>query len=371
MAHHRIQARRKGISIIEALVALAVMAFGMLSMVGVQVTLRLNSDVARQRAEATRIATQAVDTLRGFTRLATTPGQPAWADIATALLSEVVADNTTYRLARTVRNGTDAGVAGLLVKVVEVKVSWQDRTNAEQSVTLDTVIAGVDPAVVGLLTSPAQPSAMHQINGRHWSIPPEATSVSGDPLSSQFTPPGSTGVTWFFNNLTGALRISGADGDATAKLISGLVNFDLSATPDAVSPAGPALNLSAAPNALALVATTVRATGTTTKCYADAAGASARLRYFCAVIPVDDKGWGGRLNVGLSLTGPPAVTVCRYTPAANPPLHADHPEVYCSQTAADPDCVKTRVKGNLINQNFLVILTANSCPPPTTLPHQS
>ena len=369
MAHQRIQARRKGISIIEALVALAVMAFGMLSMVGVQVTLRLNSDVARQRAEATRIATQAVDTLRGFTRLGVTAGQFAWADIATQATSDVVAENTTYRLTRTVRNGTTGGTGALLVKVVEVQVSWRDRANAEQSVTLDTVITGVDPAVVGLLTAPARPSAMHQIGGRHWSIPPEATSVSGDPLHSQFAPPGSTGVTWFFNNLTGALRVSGADGDATAKLISGVVNFDLSATPNAVSPAGPALDLAAAPNALALVATTERATGTTTKCYADPAGASARLRYFCAVIPVDDKGWGGQLNVGLSLTGPPAVTVCRYTPAANPPLNADHPKSYCSKTAADADCVKTRVKGNLINQNFLVIAAAPACPA-TTLQHQ-
>ncbi|MDP1533833.1 MAG: prepilin-type N-terminal cleavage/methylation domain-containing protein, partial [Rubrivivax sp.] len=45
-------ARQQGVSLIEAVVALAVLAFGMLGLVGVQATLRGNADIAKQRAEA-------------------------------------------------------------------------------------------------------------------------------------------------------------------------------------------------------------------------------------------------------------------------------------------------------------------------------
>ena len=45
---------QRGISLVEALVAMLVMSFGMLAIVGLQATLRLNADVAKQRAEAVR-----------------------------------------------------------------------------------------------------------------------------------------------------------------------------------------------------------------------------------------------------------------------------------------------------------------------------
>jgi Tfp pilus assembly protein PilV len=59
MRLHRTHSR--GVSLVEAMVALAVMAFGMLAEVGVQTTLRLNADVAKQRSEATRIAQETLE----------------------------------------------------------------------------------------------------------------------------------------------------------------------------------------------------------------------------------------------------------------------------------------------------------------------
>ncbi len=56
----------RGTSLVEAVVAMAVMAFGMLAVVGVQSTLRLNADVAKQRSEAVRIAQEAMEAARGF-----------------------------------------------------------------------------------------------------------------------------------------------------------------------------------------------------------------------------------------------------------------------------------------------------------------
>ena len=45
---------------------MAVMAFGMMAIVGLQTTLRLNSDIAKQRSEAVRIAEEAIEEWRAF-----------------------------------------------------------------------------------------------------------------------------------------------------------------------------------------------------------------------------------------------------------------------------------------------------------------
>ncbi|MBL0296205.1 MAG: prepilin-type N-terminal cleavage/methylation domain-containing protein [Betaproteobacteria bacterium] len=74
----------RGVSLVEALVALAVMAFGMLGLIGVQSTLRLNGDTAKQRSEAVRIAQSRLDDLRAFSVLPVTAGASAYADIVSA-----------------------------------------------------------------------------------------------------------------------------------------------------------------------------------------------------------------------------------------------------------------------------------------------
>ena len=61
--------RRKeaGFTLIETLVALVVMGFGVLSLAGMQLNLSRSGDVAKQRTEATRLAQEKVETLRSFT----------------------------------------------------------------------------------------------------------------------------------------------------------------------------------------------------------------------------------------------------------------------------------------------------------------
>lgn len=75
-ALHRPRAAARGVSLVEALVAMAVMSIGMLALVGVQSTLRMNGDLARQRTEATRIASEEIERVRSFTSLAAVPGAP-------------------------------------------------------------------------------------------------------------------------------------------------------------------------------------------------------------------------------------------------------------------------------------------------------
>ena len=72
----QLRRRIRGVSLVEALVALAVMSIGMLALVGVQSTMRLNSDLAKQRTEATRIASEEIERMRSFISLGAVNGQP-------------------------------------------------------------------------------------------------------------------------------------------------------------------------------------------------------------------------------------------------------------------------------------------------------
>ena len=389
---------------VEALVALAVMSFGMLALVGVQATMRLNSDVAKQRGEATRIATEEIEKLRGFRTMAvmanelTYASYDSMADGTPAYASAGGIGNTTYTIARTVITA-----AGSRHKSIAVRVNWTDRSNQPQSVTLETAISATDPALAGLLAILPTPSATNQRNGRHASIPSVAVDQGNG--SSRFIPPGATGVSWLFNNLTGLLQVCNSAGGACslAHYVSGTVQFHrptgsvaLTAS-NSENPQGPALNLADSPVALTLV--TAVPTGTSALCYAPqyisaALAARKSVDYFCAIQPYQANGWGGRLNLGrlrdeldiLTVfgTGSSDLQVCRYTldlpsvddpgtagvdestsdPNAQYTLNADHPMSYCIEApgALVDGCKGRRVKENLINQNFLVIAGNRNCP---------
>ena len=62
----RTRSAQAGVSLVEALVAFLVTAFGMLSVAGMQASLSRNSDTAKQRSEAVRLAQQKMEQLRSF-----------------------------------------------------------------------------------------------------------------------------------------------------------------------------------------------------------------------------------------------------------------------------------------------------------------
>jgi Tfp pilus assembly protein PilV len=384
-----------GASLVEAMVALAVMAFGMLALVGVQATLRMNNDLAKQRSEATIIATEEVERLRNYFTLlpAATPDGSSWTEIAGRTVEAYTPvgaiGNTSYRVERTVN--TDAATRQ---KVFTVDVSWADRTGVTQRVVLDGMVWGVVPELSPLLAIPTRPSAINQINGRDVTIPAGVVDVDGG--LSRFNPPGNTTEAWMFDRATGALRVCDLDGTSNCRLarfISGEVRFHRPSAPgaitaaDAETPQGPSWNLAAGPSAMSMVLP-INLVGVTQACYADAYSAAQLLpaaiprvtaiKYYCAVYSVAPLGWGGQLNPSLvdPANGNAAVSigvlstqakVCRYTTAANEyAANEDHPKTYCivaSTTLADSlSCNRTRVNGNLINQNFLVIPGDRDCP---------
>lgn len=388
-------------SLVEALVALAVMSIGMLALVGVQSTMRLNSDLAKQRTEATRIASEELEAVRSYVAMGAVQGTPgvSYDEIVTRVVEGYQPPdgigNTTYRVERNVVDDTNS-----TQKVVSVRVVWFDRTNTRQTVTVDGAINAADPTLTALLMVPHRESAFSRKLGRHVSIPDAAEPDSLDPKLSRFTPPGGRGIVWYFNNLTGLMRVCAVNvTDLTtcpeATLVSGTVRFQLASRQptgaDAEVPAGPVIPLAPAPDALQLVSPLGEAqlgTGTSTSCYSEVV--DLQVVYFCAVITTDTRGWGGQLNPVLSSGSFSPLTSdyksCRYTsklpavedtntaeteadPYAEYADNAEHPRTYCmerprnrNETTITTPCTGKRVKVNLINQNFLVIKGDQACP---------
>ena len=82
---------QRGVSLMEAVVAMAVMGFGMLGVAAMQSSLRQNADIARQRAEAVRLAQDVVERYRGYSVIATGGTKRAYDDISTPAANDSIA----------------------------------------------------------------------------------------------------------------------------------------------------------------------------------------------------------------------------------------------------------------------------------------
>ncbi len=372
-----------GTSLVEAVVALAVMAFGMLAVVGIQSTLRLNADVAKQRSEAVRIAQEAMESARTFAAIeAPVNGQTAYADIGDVAGQQVAGytTNTTFSLTRTVVSHSTPDR-----KEVQIRVDWTDRNGQAQGVELNSIIAANDPRVSLLLTARPNGIPVRQPLGRHPGIPQPAVSVA--PGLSAFKPPsGAAGVVWVFNDLSGmivgvcnnvatdqslltSVDVAGCSNNVTAQPLRGFVRFATGSSQptaaDAQNPTGTALNLS-----IDLVLTSSGHPAPDHACFAaapfDALTAETVVPYYCVVYANAARVWSGRSTLRpLAFTTPPSqlpwvvaddaadatasrYRVCRFTPAANDAQvvpNWQHPRDYADVTVLQP----------LVNQNFLVI----------------
>lgn len=138
-------ARRRGFTMLEALIALLLLAGGMLGMTQVQSGLRANADLARERSAAVRLAQAETERLRGFTDPA------AWASMADEPAHDVTPSGSSVRftLERQVQ-----GFAGVTLKAVRITLRWSDRQGTAQQLQLDTLIGGQDPTLSGALALP-------------------------------------------------------------------------------------------------------------------------------------------------------------------------------------------------------------------------
>ena len=146
-------AHARGFSILEALIALVLVAFGLLTLMGVTMKLARSEDVARQRGEAARLAQERIEAIRSYTQIDTSATTLAWADLASGNDSIVNSDdystNTTFN-----RSWQLLGATTDPMRQLRVTVNWLDRTNTAQTLSYGTVISQTDPKDVGSLGFP-------------------------------------------------------------------------------------------------------------------------------------------------------------------------------------------------------------------------
>jgi type IV pilus modification protein PilV len=232
--------REAGFSLIEALISLLVVAFGLLGIASFQYTLSRASDVAKQRTEATRIAQREVDRLRSFgQRQADNVADTRYTyveDVISAAAQTVVGvtTNTTYTMTRTIGVPSPAPASGDRFRWINVVVDWFDRTGQAQSVRLATVISDGDPSDLGPLGVARRLSATLRPKNRNINVPYPAVNVASCPSGSAngcsaFVPPPGN-VAYVFDNVTGNVVQSCA---LTQYPITALVRAGTTATADA------------------------------------------------------------------------------------------------------------------------------------------
>lgn len=139
--------RQSGTSLVEALVALLVLSFGLLGALHFHSLLRQSADGVRQRSEAIRLASHQLENLRG---IAQAEVHAAIADEA----GEVDRAATTFHITRAVAESDSARQ-----KPVSVEVAWADRHRRAQSLALSTSIDGTPAVFSGLLALARAPLA--------------------------------------------------------------------------------------------------------------------------------------------------------------------------------------------------------------------
>src|SRR5512144_1279893 len=214
-AHHRMISMRTirlqyGATLLEALIAMFVLALGMMSYSAVDARLRIASDIAKQRSEALRIAQEDLENFRAFGTMtpdATIVNNLAYNGIVNAapnkavLASDVVTTtNATYTITRNIVASASN------MKDVMIRVGWNDRNGTPQRVVLRSVIAGVAPVLAAAMTiaqSTSGHAPMKDARGREVIVPIPAKDV-GDGTSA-FKPTSGSTRAFVFSNESGEI----------------------------------------------------------------------------------------------------------------------------------------------------------------------
>jgi len=205
----------RGASLLEALIAMLIMALGMLGIAAMQAKQRAHADVAKQRSEAVRIAQEDIENFRAFGTLVSDAGVAnnlAYAGVLdnagakSVLAGTVTTTNATYTIARDIVTSTDPRT-----KDLRVAVSWVNREGVSESVVLRSMIAGIDPRLAAAMAIAPGGSPVRDALGRDIQIPIPAKNLGNG--TSIFKPLSSGGVAYVFNNDTGMItsRCTGID----------------------------------------------------------------------------------------------------------------------------------------------------------------
>ena len=297
---------QRGFTLIEALISLVVMAFGMLALSGMQLSLSRNADVAKQRTEAMRLAQARIEEMRSFTGIST--GTINWNGLDSTANTTTVT-NTTYTVASTM-----SGVNTDTMRPVNVQVSWSDRTGAAQSVNIASVISQTDPRDPGFIGNPLPLNKpLKRPKNRDINIPIPAIDLGNGTSSYQF----SNTYAVVFSNINGSVVETCNPGKTvlvladlgtcvtfTGYILAGYINTTVTTVPTGVNTSGLSLN-------------SPHATQTINCQFGNATdqnnGATiANYKYYLCVIPLSGNLlWSGTFRLGgVPTTG--SYVVCRF-----------------------------------------------------------
>ena len=390
---------QRGVSLMEAVVALAVMGFGMLGVAAMQSSLRQNADLARQRAEAVRLAQDAIERNRSYSVIATTALKQAYDDIPVADSNNTFSG--TNRNASYTRAVAAAASAPFNLTTVKATVTWTDRANNTQSVLLASQIHRVPPELAGSLIVDGSRTVPQLRNGSS-QVPPGWRDNGNGSFSPPVTQGSPTPPNYFFGGggivATSAscfvIPLPPAPPPACSyyRVVQGYVVFSTAAAPTPAQAENPTsdallkvLQVSpATPPLASLIAINQTAPGSPPDpmCFYQQLGYPPSylppiksVAYSCLIgisaLNGDNSRWSGSLSlafVGVAANNSEAsdslYRVCRYTRYLNDDLvgtiegetnlafaNADHPKLYAS------------VSQNLVNQNFLIIKAGDGSVP--------
>lgn len=394
-----------GVTLIEALVALLVMSFGMVALVGLMSNLRGSADIAKQRSDAMRIAQADLAAVRSFSLLSKPVGSPAGVldydtDIANLSVSSVALPDTnaTFALERSVtplvRDKTEPAA-----KTVQVTVRWKDRAGQDEQVVLNSVVSRTDPAFAGALSIAPPAYGLRMPGNRNPAVPLNAKDLDGK--VSAFRPDANGSTVWVFNNLTGIVvgkcsipistliavtDVESCRNNTVGYLVSGTIRFSAGAiaspsAPDTLAvPVGVYLALTPSEFKIKVRGINTLAPGgeysisPPYECFSDAPSSpiatQAFVNYSCIVYPNNQtpRNWWGRVLLnGLNLgTTASQFRVCRYSADYNGNgytyqlINADE-GTFNIDNEEHPDLYRG-VSYSLARQNFLVVRGDVNCP---------
>ena len=341
-----------GVALIEALVAMLVVAISLLALAAAYITLARGAEVGRHRGEATRMAQERIEQLRSFTSIdGSVAAGTSWNALASG--SDTLAGTASFD-----RRWTLGGAVGDPLRPVQVEVRWTDRQGEQHSLNLATVLSRTDPGDVGALGVPLpENTALKRPKNRNLDIPIPASDLGNG--ESAFRLP-NTSYAVLFSNDTGwvikTCSLSGSGGTitladlsdcstTTAYVGAGYLSLDGSAS----FPTGLAVNSAGVQGASNVTCSVTTATGSTSDVTLPA------FRYYICVVQVPSAGatWSGRLALAAPVlqTGSTQLLVCRFEYPASPGLTPN-------QRNVQP---YTDVGESLTSQN-LVLSSGSSCP---------
>jgi len=341
----RSHGRQRGFTLLEALVAMLITAFGLLGLVGMQLMLSHNADVAKQRGEATRLAQQSIEVLRSFTSIDAAAGQLAWQDLAGS--NDQIDTNTQFT-----RQVSLGGAATDPMRRASVVVSWVDRAGITNQMSLDTVISKTDPADVGALGFPLpQNTTLKRPKNRSMNIPVPALDLGNGKSVYQMA----SNFAVVFSNDSGYV-VQRCDHTVTSQsdlasgcelydafIVAGYVSKTMSSFPTALGVNHSSLTDYDSSRALeCTIGDAVdQNTGQTMSHY----------KYYLCIVPVTTDGtWSGTMRLAGMASGTDYL-VCRmqFPAAAGLSANARNVQPY------------SQVNDSLDNQNY-IITTSGSCP---------